>query len=121
MCLSIKRSDFHIHTNISPCASRDATVEVYLNACKKEKVRAIGFSNHLWDENVFPVDKDNFYYSCNMDNVLSLKKQISSRMKGIKVYFGCEVDISYDGTIGLSKESAKKFDYVLIAMSHFHM
>lgn len=112
--------DFHVHTNISPCAVKEATVDSYLKKCKKEGLTTIGFTNHLWDQDAKKISPDEWYSLCSLESVLSLKKDLKSIMQNVKVYFGCETDIHFDGTIALTKEHAKYFDYVLIAMSHYH-
>ncbi|MGI6713585.1 MAG: PHP domain-containing protein [Bacilli bacterium] len=115
------RGDFHVHTNISPCAQEEATVENFLAECQKAKLTAIGFSNHLWDQEAKPIGAEEWYSNCTLSKVLTLKNQLPKEKNGVRIYFGCETDIHADGTIALTQEHAKCFDYVLIAMSHYHI
>ena len=114
-------SDFHNHVfGISNCAREDATIENYLKACKEQGITSIGFSDHLWDSDVRYQKENEWFHGNDMENIKKLKKLIPTDTQGIKIYYGCEVDVDKDNIIGLSKENAKYFDYVLIATNHFH-
>ena len=113
-------SDLHVHTNLSLCGDPDATVEGYLSACREAGITTIGFSNHCWvgdmPLNCYIAD---WYRVQTLDRALSLRNQIPDDTKGIKVLVGCETEYIGNGIIGMDKDAAELFDYVLVPMSHF--
>lgn len=113
--------DFHIHTDLSLCAKPTATVENYNEIVKKLGLKKIGFANHFWDS-AFPAPNE-FYRIQNYEHLLKLKPQIKALDWGdIKVYFGCEAE--YDpvrGDVGITEETAEKFDFIIVPNSHTHM
>ena len=113
-------ADIHIHTHISDCAERDATVERYIAVAKREGLKTLGFSDHLWDDTV--ADPPNWYRPQNVAHVLKLKKEIAEqKCADIKILFGCESEFTGDGVLALSEEHFELFDYVLVPHSHTHM
>ena len=113
-------SDIHIHTHISDCAERDASVERYLAAAKQDGIKTVGFSDHLWDDTV--AEPPNWYRPQNVAHVLQLKSEISKlKSDDIKILFGCESEFTGDGVLALSEEHFELFDYVLVPHSHTHM
>jgi len=113
------RYDFHVHSHVSPCAKPDATIENYLKLIKIENIGAIGFADHLWDENVRRLPDDWFSALCTYKNIEQSKKFITNNYD-IPVYFGCEVDVDKDGIIGLEKGKEEIFDYILFGITHYH-
>lgn len=113
--------DIHIHTNLSDCAERDATLENYITAAKRDGLKILGFSDHLWDDSV--TEPTNWYRPQNVAHVIQLKELLPSsrEIDGIKLLFGCETEFINDGTLCLSEEHMKLFDYILVPHSHTHM
>lgn len=114
----MKRSDFHVHTGtVSYCAKPEATVEAYLELCAKEGIKAIGFSDHLWDTDI---SKSKFFPNNTFEKLGEIYATIPENTKGVEVFVGCETDMNVYGEIGITKEHASQLDYVLIPMSHYH-
>ena len=67
--------DFHIHTNLSLCAKKDATAEHYINKAVELGLNKIGFSNHFWDSKIQPVLND-WYKPQNLEYNLQLKEEL---------------------------------------------
>ena len=113
--------DIHIHTELSDCAERDATVENYIAAAKRDGVTALGFSDHLWDDTV--TEPTNWYRPQNVAHVTQLKNTLpeSREIDGIKLFFGCETEFIGNGTLCLSEKHMDLFDYILVPHSHTHM
>lgn len=114
----MKIADFHVHTGIaSPCAQQDATVENYLALCKQESVSVIGFADHFWDTDMKARPEE----VCNWDFFKRIYQTIPVDTKGVKVLVGCETDMDGDNVIGVDRERAKSFDFVLIPTNHYHI
>lgn len=114
-------SDIHIHTNLSSCAAREATVEQYVRRAKEDGLSAVGFANHLWDSAVSGVSE--WYRPQNVEHVLKLKKELPADgfSDGVRVLFGCETEFTYESKLCLAEEHVDLFDYVLVPHSHTHM
>ncbi len=122
--------DFHIHTNLSRCANREATFEGYIKKAEERGMTKLGFSNHFWDA---PVEKDfsaykpqhdysRFYTIQNYEHVAQLRPEIENYHGDIQVLFGCETEYDpFHRGVAITEETAEKFDYVLVPNSHTHM
>ena len=121
--------DLHTHTNLSVCAKPDAEAEAYLRLCAGEHIDAIGFANHFWDAQI-PMTCSpfrsrqswvpEFYEKQDFVHVNSLRMQIRETY-GVKILFGCETEYCGHGKIGISPETAKLMDFVIVPTSHTHM
>lgn len=111
--------DIHIHTSLSSCAKPDATVDSYLELAKKDGLKLIGFSNHMWDRRI--PGASGWYKPQTFEHILQIKNEISKEMDGIKILFGCETEFTHDGTVAISEEVIDQLDYVLVPHSHTHM
>ncbi len=113
--------DFHIHTNLSLCAKKDATAEHYINKAVELGLNKIGFSNHFWDSKIQPVLND-WYKPQNLEYNLQLKEELKDiDKKGITVYFGAEAEFHPIYGVAMTEEAAEKFDYIIVPNSHTHM
>lgn len=97
-------SDFHVHTNISPCAREEMTLERIIEQAQRRDYTAIGLSDHA--------------YADTYDRILELREQARAIDTGLEVYVGCEVDVLPDGSLGISDDRLAEFDYVLAAPTH---
>ena len=115
------QQDIHIHTSLSSCAQEDATVENYLGRAKEDGLTLLGFSNHLWDQDV--PGASNWYRPQNVEHVLALKETLPAlaQQSGIRLLFGCETEFTYEGKLCLTEEHMALFDYILVPHSHTHM
>lgn len=116
--------DFHIHTTLSLCAhDGTATVENYIRNARRNGVRRLGFSNHMWDSAV-PGASEAFYKPQDYKHLELLRPEIEKYdgCDGVRLFFGCEAE--YDPVhrgIALTEEVARRFDYILVPNSHTHM
>lgn len=114
------KHDFHIHTSLSVCAKETATVEHYFNVAQRLGLNKIGFSDHFWDSS-FDAPND-FYRTQDYEHVSRLKPMLENAPEGLNVYFGCEAE--YDPKrrdVGITEETAEKFDFIIVPNSHTHM
>ncbi|MBQ7840188.1 MAG: PHP domain-containing protein [Lachnospiraceae bacterium] len=113
--------DFHIHTNLSLCAKPTATPEYYLKTAQRLGLKKIGFSDHFWDS-AFEAPNE-FYRKQDYAHVSMLKTELERVQKdGVRVFWGCEAE--YDPVhhgVGITEETAEKFDFILVPNSHTHM
>lgn len=117
-----KRSDFHTHTNISPCGARHNTLQTLLDTlCTGEDgLRVLGVSNHLWDSDVPGASP--WYVPQNVPHVLAIREELKvADTHGARVLIGAEVEFSGDCRVAITEEHAKLFDYLLITANHLHM
>jgi len=114
------KHDFHIHTERSLCASRDAFAADYIKEAKSMGLKKIGFADHFWDEAYKPLDF-NFYEPQNYAHVSTIIDEIKSAdTDGIEVFFGCEAEYSHEHGVGITEECAEKFDFIIVPNSHTH-
>lgn len=116
------RHDFHIHTNLSLCGQKDATVAHYMERAEELGLEKIGFSNHFWDEKI-EGGNESFYKPQNFAHVSQIRAELEQyRKPGIRTYFGCEGE--YDPVhhgVAMTEETAEQFDYILIPNSHTNL
>lgn len=87
----------------------------------EEGFTAVALTDHFWDETV-PMPQGgwgpDFYTSQNWPHI---QKQLPlPRHEGIRFLFGAEVDMTLDGSVGISFERLAQMDMALISISHFH-
>lgn len=113
--------DIHIHTNLSSCAARDATVDKYIERAKADGLKTLGFSNHLWDSAIEGASQ--WYKPQNVEHVLQLRNELpeNGEIDGIKVLFGCETEFTYQSKLCIAEENIELFDYILVPHSHTHI
>lgn len=110
--------DFHIHSTVSRCCKDlQQTPERILSYAKENNFRKICLTNHFWDENVKSeaqwIDEHGYKY---LTGVLPLPKA-----DGIDFLFGAELDMDYNGVLGISPEILDTLDFVTIATTHMHL
>ena len=113
--------DIHTHTLFSSCCTDPAaTVEAYVRRAAELGHRIFGISDHLWDETVPGVSA--WYAGQSVPYVLEAKNCIPKDTGGVKVLFGAETEYcGMSDTLGITAESAKHFDYILVPHTHTHM
>ena len=110
--------DFHIHSTVSRCCKDPLqTPERILSYAKENGFRKVCLTNHFWDENVKSeaewIDEHGYkYLTC----VLPLPTA-----DGIDFLFGAELDMDYNGVLGISPEILDTLDFVTIATTHMHL
>ena len=113
--------DIHTHTLFSSCCTDPAaTVEAYVRRAAELGHRIFGISDHLWDETVPGASA--WYAGQSVPYVLEAKNCIPKDTGGVKVLFGAETEYcGMSDTLGITAESAKQFDYILVPHTHTHM
>lgn len=114
--------DLHIHSFGSMCSKDpEQTPERILQYAADEGFTTVGLSDHFWDETV-PMPSGgwgpDFYTSQNYPHIC--QNLPLPQREGIRFLFGAEVDMTLDGTVGVSPERLEELDYCLISISHFH-
>ena len=108
------RHDLHMHTTLSHCGKEGATPENYLQIAKEKGLSVIGFCDHVWDTAVSPAI-NSFYEGQDAERILSAPLP---KADGVRILRGCEAELDKNGVLGLSEDTAKKFDYILCTHSH---
>ena len=113
--------DIHTHTLFSSCCSDpEATVEAYVGKAAELGYKVFGISDHMWDEKVPGMNA--WYTGQSVPYVLEAKNCIPKDTKGVKVLFGAETEYcGMSDTLGITAESARNFDYILVPHTHTHM
>lgn len=110
--------DFHIHSTVSCCCKDPLqTPERILEYAKENGFGRICLTNHFWDENVPSeaewIDEHSYSY---LVSVLPLPK-----CENIDFLFGAELDMDYNGVLGISQERLSSLDFVTVATTHMHL
>jgi len=113
------RMDLHLHTNLSSCANKQATVEGYVKKARDLGIEVLGFSNHMWDARVKGASE--WYAPQTFEHIMKIKEDFKLVDTSIKLLLGCETECDKNGVIGISEEAAKQLDFILVPNSHTHM
>lgn len=120
--------DFHLHTNLSLCADKEATVALYVQKAKELGLKKIAITNHMWDHKIdgwhnFDPSKDEFYEVQTYEYVEKIKKEITNfKNAEVQIYFGCEAEYSFKSRCpAISPQTAEKMDVLLVPNSHTHL
>ena len=110
--------DFHIHSTVSRCCKDPLqTPERILQYAKENNYRKICLTNHFWDERVKSeaewIEEHGYRY---LTSVLPLPEA-----EGIDFLFGAEIDMDYNGILGISPEALNELDFVTVATTHMHL
>ncbi|MBQ2757270.1 MAG: hypothetical protein IJF31_02180 [Clostridia bacterium] len=115
--------DVHLHDYLSRCTNEwGATAMSMIREAERTGLRLIGFSNHTWDESVpLPAPKD-FYKKQSLAYQAQIRDEVAEYKGALKILIGAETEYCgmYD-VLGMGKEAALQFDYLLIPHSHVHM
>ena len=102
------RTDFHVHTYLSDCGSPEARPKAMLRAAREAGLEAIGFSDHI----IFPAD---------LARPETLRSQLPRQAGDLRVYVGCEADVTSPTEIAIDAAFAHTLDFVLMAASHLYV
>lgn len=110
--------DFHIHSTVSRCCKDEKqTPEKILEYAIKNNFNKICLTNHFWDEKVKSeaewIEEHGYKY---LTSVLPLPEE-----NGIDFLFGAEIDMDYNGILGISPETLSELDFVTVATTHMHL
>ncbi len=107
--------DFHIHSTLSPCSNDPLQIpENLLKYAKKNDFRKIALTNHFWDEDVESV---NIWHPDERFSFIS-KALPLPQAEGIDFLFGCEGDMDYNFTLGISEKRFDEFQFMAISTTH---
>lgn len=119
-------NDLHIHSMLSTCSNDESqTCERILQYAKDNNLKNICVTDHFWDENVPIVVKgdssgaSDWYRNQNFEHISASLPLPES--ENINFMFGCESDMDKFLTLGISKGTFDKFDFVVIPTTHLHM
>ena len=112
--------DFHIHSGLSLCSGRpDQTPEAILAYAKKNGLKKICLTDHLWDEKAFALPADHWY---GIQNIPYVRQNLPlPQDPEVEFYFGCETEFDKFFRVGLARENFDLFDFVIIPTTHTHM
>lgn len=110
--------DFHIHSTVSRCCKdAEQTPERILEYAKENNFKKICLTNHFWDEKIKSeaewIEEHCYKY---LTSVLPLPQ-----CDGITFLFGAELDMDYNGVLGISPERLRELDFVTVATTHMHL
>lgn len=114
----INDHDLHIHSQLSACSNDpEQTTERILKYAKDNALKRICVTDHFWDETV--AGASSWYAPQNYPHIA--KALPLPKSEGIDFLFGCETELNKELTLGISKETIDKFDFVIIPTTHMHM
>lgn len=119
--------DFHLHTSLSLCASRDADFNFFINKAKADGLKKIAITDHLWDHGVdgYKGRGGNFYEVQNFEHIMALKPEIdryNAEVGDIKVLFGAEAEYSFENRRpAVTPAVAEQLEVLLVPNSHTHL
>ncbi len=107
--------DFHIHSTLSPCSNDPLqTPENLLKYAKENGFNKIALTNHFWDEDIESV---NVWHPDEKFSFISQALPLP-KTDGIDFLFGCEADMDYNFTLGISDKRFKEFDFIAVSTTH---
>jgi histidinol phosphatase-like PHP family hydrolase len=101
--------DYHVHTNLSPCAAKDMEIAKIISVQEKRGIKAMGFADHA------------FSYSNDSKLPAKLRKDIKGASTSSSIFLGVEAEMLSYRRASISLDFASEFDYVLIAPNHYHL
>ena len=101
--------DYHIHTRLSPCASRDFDIEKIIQLQQEQEMKEIGIADH------------DYGYGYKSKNIEAVRKIIKKCEPSISVYLGVESHILEYRVASINIQLASYFDYILMAPNHYHL
>ncbi len=110
--------DLHLHSHLSSCSNHPGqTTQALLNYAEEQGFKHICITDHFWDETV-PGASD--WY--RPQNVAHVSRSLPlPAAEGVTFHFGCETDFDKFNTLGISRETMDKFDFIIVPTSHLHM
>jgi len=107
-----------MHTYLSRCSNDpDFLPPAIIKHSKTNGIKLLGFTDHFWDKSM-PGGDNNVYRNQDYAHVTKIHEMMPDEIDGIKILFGCETEYYGKGRIGISKETAAKFDFVIAPTNH---
>lgn len=111
-------SDLHIHSKLSLCSNDpEQTAERIIQYAKDNSLNTVCVTDHYWDSTIYT--SLDFYQQQDFEHISKIKPLPQS--ENIKFLFGCETEMFKDMQIGIPPERYNDFDFIIIALNHFHM
>lgn len=111
-------NDLHIHSELSLCSGDPAqTPKAILEYAEKYNLSTVCLTDHYWDEAV--PGASGWYKKQDYEHIAKALPLPES--DNVRFLFGCETDLDRNLTLGISRESFDKFDFVIIPTTHLHM
>ena len=111
--------DYHLHSYLSQCSSDpEQTPERMIRYAKEKGLGRIILTDHFWDESV--PGASNWYSTYHKYTDISKALPLPKDPK-VEMLFGCETDMDKNGVVGITKERAEDFDFIIVATTHMHM
>ena len=114
----VRDHDYHLHSHLSLCSGDpEQTPERILRYAREYGLKSVCLTDHYWDEAV-PGASDWYKVqdTAHIRQALPLPQD-----ENIRFYFGAEIDMDRNRTIGLTLEHFDNFDFVVIPTTHLHM
>lgn len=104
--------DFHMHTDLSTCAARDATMSRMVAAAREAGLKYVGISDHFHELNRA--------FGAMVDGNRRLMDEEKAKVPGISLFLGGEAQMDSPASCTMKPEIAEPLDYVLCACNHYH-
>ena len=114
--------DYHIHSNLSPCAKDpEQTPQGILRYAEKNGLKQICLTDHFWDTAVTPAlgYLSGTYRNNDLACIRSALPLPQSERTAF--HFGCEGEMDLSFQIGISPAVIKQMEFVIIPTTHLHM
>lgn len=105
--------DFHMHTDLSTCASREATMARMVESAHAAGARYIGVSDHFHELN------RDFAEMATINR--RLIEEQKRRADGADLFLGCEAQMDTPSRCTINADLAHRFDYVMCSCNHYHL
>lgn len=111
-------NDLHLHSKISLCSNDpEQTNERILQYAEENGLKTICVTDHFWDASVDGASA--WYMRQDYDHIAAAKPLPQSEK--VRFLFGCETELNCSLTLGISKETCDKFDFIVVPTTHFQM
>lgn len=110
--------DVHMHTYLSRCSNDPEFLPpAIIEGSKANGIKVLAFTDHFWDKTM-PGGDNNVYRYQDFSHIQKIHTMMPDTVEGIKILFGVETEYYGNGKVGISKETAAKFDHVLVPTNH---
>lgn len=107
---TLVRFNWHVHTNLSPCANVEMTVPIILASAKDSGLEGVAFVDHHHNR------KHDI-----LSDLAQLKNEIDACQTKLKVFVGAELSAFGIGKYSDSIETNRMINYRLYACNHYHL
>ena len=113
--------DLHIHTYLSNCSGDiNQTPQNILNYAKNNNLNTICITDHYWDSSIpYNTGNNAWYQNQNFEHISQALPLPTAQ--GIRVLFGCEVEMGSNNELAIPEFRYKDFDFIIVSTTHFHL